>query len=127
MTSVWPIGRPPHWVGRARELAILSAAVEGLRGGVGSVLWIEGEPGIGKSSLVAEAVAEHDSRWDIGWGMADQLNPIASCNTVTAHYLRVFPPNQLAPLYLALTTPTCSNTTQILTVSAVRAGAGDAS
>jgi hypothetical protein len=53
--------------------------------------------------------------------------PIASCNTVTAHYLRVFPPNQLAPLYLALTTPTCSNTTQILTVSAVRAGAGDAS
>jgi hypothetical protein len=53
--------------------------------------------------------------------------PIASCDTVTAHYLRVFPPNQLAPRYLALTTPTCSNNTQILTVSAVRAGAADAS
>lgn len=53
--------------------------------------------------------------------------PIASCNTVTAHYLRVFPPNQLAPLYLALTSATCSNSTAILTVSAVRAGAGDAS
>lgn len=53
--------------------------------------------------------------------------PVASCNTVTAHYLRVFPPNQLAPLYLSLTSPTCSTSTQILTISAVRAGAGDAS
>jgi Protein of unknown function (DUF4232) len=53
--------------------------------------------------------------------------PIAACNTVTAHYLRVYPPNQLAPLYVALTEPTCSNNTQILTVSVVEPGAGDAS
>jgi DNA-binding CsgD family transcriptional regulator/tetratricopeptide (TPR) repeat protein len=70
---MWPTGRPPQWVGRARELAVLRAAVDDLRGGVGSVVWVEGEPGIGKSSLVSEAMAASDPGWDIGWGMADQL------------------------------------------------------
>ena len=38
------------------------------------MVWVEGEPGIGKSSLVAEALAEaSDPGWDVGWGMADQL------------------------------------------------------
>ena len=41
--------------------------------GPGSVVWVEGEPGIGKSSLVAEALAGTDPRWETGWGMADQL------------------------------------------------------
>jgi DNA-binding CsgD family transcriptional regulator len=68
-----PIGRPPQWVGRVPELATLGAAVGALRRGGGSVVWVEGEPGIGKSSLVAEAVAEGDPGWEIGWGMADQL------------------------------------------------------
>jgi DNA-binding CsgD family transcriptional regulator len=67
------IGRPPQWVGRVQELATLSAAVGALRQGGGSVVWVEGEPGIGKSSLVAEAVAEADAGWNIGWGMADKL------------------------------------------------------
>jgi AAA ATPase domain len=70
---MWPIGRPPQWVGRAQELAILRAAAEALRGGEGSVVWVEGEPGIGKSSLVAEALAAGDPDWDMGWGMVDQL------------------------------------------------------
>jgi predicted ATPase len=68
-----PIGRPPQWVGRVPELATISAAVEALRRGGGSVVWVEGEPGIGKSSLVAEAVAEGDPGWNIGWGTADRL------------------------------------------------------
>ena len=74
VTAMWPIGRPPQWVGRTQELAILRAAAKSLRGGEGAVVWVEGEPGIGKSSLVAEALASaSDPEWDIGWGMADQL------------------------------------------------------
>lgn len=52
---------------------------------------------------------------------------IAACTTVTARYLRVYPPNQLTPLYVSLTSPTCSNTIQILTVNTVQAGAGNGS
>jgi DNA-binding CsgD family transcriptional regulator len=38
------------------------------------VVWVEGEPGIGKSSLVAEALsAVSQSEWDVGWGGAEQL------------------------------------------------------
>src|ERR1700728_5112016 len=69
-----PVGRPPQWVGRAGELATVASAVEALREGTGSVVWVEGEPGIGKSSLVAEALAgSSELGWDIGWGIADQL------------------------------------------------------
>jgi hypothetical protein len=72
---MWPISRPPQWVGRTRELAILRAGAEALHRGEGAVVWVEGEPGIGKSSLVAEALAAaSDPGWDIGWGMADQLS-----------------------------------------------------
>src|SRR5689334_17760663 len=70
---MWPISRPSPWVGRAAELAALRSAAEDLRDGAGSVLWVEGEPGIGKSSLVAKALAGSDPAWDVGWGMADQL------------------------------------------------------
>ena len=38
------------------------------------MVWVEGEPGIGKSSLVAEALGAVGQRgWDVGWGMADTL------------------------------------------------------
>ena len=71
---MWPIDRPAKWVGRERELAVLRAAVQGLSRGQGSLFWVEGEPGIGKSSLVAEALAETSAqRWDIGWGVADEF------------------------------------------------------
>jgi DNA-binding CsgD family transcriptional regulator/tetratricopeptide (TPR) repeat protein len=68
-----PVGRPRQWVGRAGELATVGSAIGALREGTGSVVWVEGEPGIGKSSLVAEALADSDPQWDIGWGMADPL------------------------------------------------------
>src|SRR3984957_9284300 len=71
---MWPIDRPAHWVGRTQELAVLRAGAQALRRGEGAIVWVEGEPGIGKSSLVAEALAEAgDPEWDIGWGIADQL------------------------------------------------------
>jgi DNA-binding CsgD family transcriptional regulator len=61
-------------VGRDQELATLHAGVEALGRGQGGVVWIEGEPGIGKSSLVAEALEAVSQRgWEVGWGMADTL------------------------------------------------------
>lgn len=53
---MWPIDRPPRWVGRRQELATLRAGVEALRRDEGAVVWVEGEAGIGKSSLVVEAL-----------------------------------------------------------------------
>jgi ABC-type transport system substrate-binding protein/class 3 adenylate cyclase len=43
-------------VGRTQELAALSEALDGLLEGKGAIVSITGEPGIGKSRLVAEAV-----------------------------------------------------------------------
>ena len=71
---MWPIDRSPQWVGRTEELATLHAGIEALRRDEGTVIWVEGEPGIGKSSLVVEALAGvTEPGWDIGWGFADQL------------------------------------------------------
>ena len=49
-------------VGRKQELATLSKALHGLVEGTGSIISITGEPGIGKSRLVAEAEASLDGR-----------------------------------------------------------------
>jgi hypothetical protein len=66
---MWTVDRPPQWVGRGQELTVLTAGVEALGRGEGAVVWVEGEPGIGKSSLVAEALAASGAPgWDIGWG-----------------------------------------------------------
>src|SRR5690242_8707256 len=71
---MWTVDRPPQWVGRGQELAVLRAGVEALGRGEGAVVWVEGEPGIGKSSLIAEALAAGGGPgWDIGWGIAGQL------------------------------------------------------
>src|SRR5271154_5036241 len=71
---MWRIDRPLRWVDRSQELATLRAGVEALRRGGGAAVWVEGEPGIGKSSLVVEALAgASELGWDIGWGMGDQL------------------------------------------------------
>ena len=71
---MWSVDRPPQWVGRQRELAAFRAATDALSRGEGGVVWVEGEPGIGKSSLVAEVLAAAgDLGWDIGWGTAGQL------------------------------------------------------
>src|SRR6201986_4800253 len=68
---MWTIDPPPQWVGRGEELAVVRAGVEALSRGEGSLIWVEGEPGIGKSSLVAEALAAGSTRgWNVGWGIA---------------------------------------------------------
>ena len=71
---MWPVDVPLRWVDRSQELATLGAGVNALRDGRGSAVWVEGEPGIGKSSLVAQALAAvSELGWDVGWGIADEL------------------------------------------------------
>ena len=78
MTVGWPTGQVPAWVGREAELGILRAGIEAVGRGEGSVIWVEGEPGIGKSALLTEAVtgtlaAADRAGWELGWGTADTL------------------------------------------------------
>ncbi|MCL2582510.1 MAG: AAA family ATPase [Streptosporangiales bacterium] len=72
---MWRKGGAAAWVGRVPELECLISAVRALRRGEGSVVWVEGEPGIGKTALVAEALAAvTEPDWEIGWGAADALS-----------------------------------------------------
>lgn len=50
------LARPEVFVGRAREVAVIRAAVADVKRGHGGSLWLEGEPGIGKSAVVAAAL-----------------------------------------------------------------------
>lgn len=75
---VWPSHQTGVWVGRQRELAALHAAADAVANGVGSVVWVEGEAGIGKSALVASGLetagTAGDAAWNLFWGTADQLS-----------------------------------------------------
>lgn len=75
-SSVTPlVDRPSLWVGRQRELAVVQSAVDALGRGAGSVIWVEGEPGIGKSALVAAGVDRaRDAGCQTYWGTADELS-----------------------------------------------------
>jgi Protein of unknown function (DUF4232) len=60
--------------------------------------------------------------------IVDALNfPPATCNPAKAAYLRIYPPNQTVPVYLANTSETCAQPVQTLTISAVQAGSGSTS
>jgi DNA-binding SARP family transcriptional activator/tetratricopeptide (TPR) repeat protein len=52
----FPLSPPLHvpFVGRGAEMAILTTALRNARGGAGSVHFIHGEPGIGKTRLLTE-------------------------------------------------------------------------
>lgn len=49
-------------VGRGAEIAVLAGATEKLAAGQGGLLWIEGEPGVGKSTLVRQLTREAQAR-----------------------------------------------------------------
>ena len=50
-----------HLVGRAAEMAAADDALGGIRGGTASCLVVQGEPGIGKTRLLAELAARADA------------------------------------------------------------------
>ncbi len=71
MLTVTPAGA---LFGRDSELAALVRRVKELAGGRGSVVLIEGEPGIGKSALVHAALAEVSGLGcQVFWGAGDEL------------------------------------------------------
>jgi hypothetical protein len=60
--------------------------------------------------------------------IVDALNfGSATCSPTKAAFLRVFPPNQTVPVYLADTSEICAQPVQTLFISAVQAGSGSAS
>jgi hypothetical protein len=58
-------------------------------------------------------------------GVAEAGNfPASTCKPVTAHWLKVFPPDQTVAAYAALTTQTCSSATVAsMHISAISSGA----
>jgi DNA-binding SARP family transcriptional activator/CheY-like chemotaxis protein len=71
--------RAPTFVGRRRELARLRQAVTTVAGGRGGVVWVEGEAGIGKSTLLAEGLhGAADLGCQVGWAEGDELTRQAS-------------------------------------------------
>jgi hypothetical protein len=59
--------------------------------------------------------------------VADAQNyPPTDCGLVTAHWLKIYPPNQTAPVYISFTTQTCSKAKPILSVQTVQTGTSGA-
>ncbi|MFI6096260.1 BTAD domain-containing putative transcriptional regulator [Lentzea sp. NPDC051213] len=74
---------PPVFVNRVAEVARLRAMVADLAAGTGGVAWIQGEPGIGKSALLAAGLAgAEEAGCRIGWACADELGPQFPLGTV---------------------------------------------
>jgi hypothetical protein len=60
--------------------------------------------------------------------IVDALNyPSASCGPTKATALKVYPPNQTAPVYVPTTSTGCGKSVQIMYVGAVQAGSGSSS
>ncbi|SDD75513.1 BTAD domain-containing putative transcriptional regulator [Actinokineospora iranica] len=72
-----PVSQPPvesaAFVGRADQAALLRGLVADVVAGRGRPVWIEGEPGIGKSALLAVAFADAGTRGcALVWAVADE-------------------------------------------------------
>ncbi|GAA3458557.1 BTAD domain-containing putative transcriptional regulator [Saccharothrix longispora] len=62
------------FVGRHAETALLRSLVTDVLDGRGAAVWLEGEPGIGKSALLARSLADAADRGcQVGWAAADEL------------------------------------------------------
>ena len=74
MRSVTAATQGGALVGRSGELRRLTGLIRDAAARRGSAVLIEGEPGIGKSSLMRAALAEAaDARCPVFWGSGDEL------------------------------------------------------
>ena len=70
-----PTTLPEPFVGREGELNLLRDLVRGVAGGRGGTVWVEGEPGIGKSSLLAAGLADAaELGCQTAWAVGDELS-----------------------------------------------------
>ncbi len=79
-------------VGRDEEVAVLAEAVRAVAAGRGGQVWVEGEPGIGKSALLAAGLADVGaSGCQVFWAAADErgrrfpLRAMLDCLRVTPY------------------------------------------
>ncbi|MDQ2584411.1 BTAD domain-containing putative transcriptional regulator [Saccharothrix yanglingensis] len=64
------------FVGRDLELGVLRRALADAAGGRGRSVWVEGEPGIGRSALLATGLAgAPDAGFRVAWGAGDEVAP----------------------------------------------------
>ena len=69
------VDRPGVLVGRVHELAVLRSAVDSVSRHEGSVVWVEGEPGIGKTAIVAAVTdVTRATGMAVYWSTADQFS-----------------------------------------------------
>ena len=69
-----PITPAGGLIGRDSEMALLTGLIRQVARGHGSSVFIEGEPGIGKSALVrAAAAAASEAGCEVFWGAGDEL------------------------------------------------------
>jgi DNA-binding CsgD family transcriptional regulator/tetratricopeptide (TPR) repeat protein len=78
MPTRWSGARPPAFVGRRRELAALAEAWEAARHASRQVVFLGGEPGAGKSRLMAEvcAVLHEEGAAVLLGGCVEELGPV---------------------------------------------------
>ncbi|HVQ90337.1 MAG TPA: AAA family ATPase [Mycobacteriales bacterium] len=69
-------------VGRVAEVARLRELAAGVAAGQGGAVWVEGEPGIGKSSVLAAGLA--DVAATVFWGTCDELGQRLPLRVLTA-------------------------------------------
>ncbi|MFD9123226.1 ATP-binding protein [Kitasatospora sp. NPDC059571] len=68
-------GPAAAFVGRSTDMALLQQLVRDVSAGLGQVVWVEGEPGIGKSSFVEAALTSTEAAGcRTGWAEADELS-----------------------------------------------------
>src|SRR5580704_13686666 len=60
------------FVGRVGELAAIGACVDAVSGGAGRLVWVEGDPGSGKTALVSHVVAKLPAAFVVLRAAADE-------------------------------------------------------